>query len=67
MKIITKKGAKKIAKNLAQNIYIIFLKKGIKLKTADILALEFNFCKALGGKKNGRTHKNSKRNNGRCA
>lgn len=54
MKIITKKGAKKISKNLAQNIYIIFLKKGIKLKTADILALEFNFYKALGGKKNER-------------
>lgn len=52
MKIITKKGAKKIAQNLTKNIKVIFKLKGITLKEKDLLKIENDFLKAFGGLKN---------------
>lgn len=54
MKIITKKGALKISKDLAKNIALTFKAKGITLKQKDLIHIENNFLKALGGKKNER-------------
>lgn len=54
MKIITKKGALKISKDLSKHIALIFKEKGITLKQKDLIHIENNFLKALGGKKNER-------------
>lgn len=52
MKIITKKGAKKTAQELTKIIKAIFRSKGITLKEKELIKIENDFYKTLGGKKN---------------
>lgn len=51
MKIITRKGAKKISHDLANIIKNAFKSKGINLKENEILKIENDFFKKLGGKR----------------
>lgn len=50
MKIITKRGAKKIAHDMTIIIKNSFKSKGINLKEKEIIKIENDFLKTLGGR-----------------
>lgn len=51
MKIITKRGAKKIAHDLSVIIKNAFKSKGINLKEKELIKIENDFFLKLGGKR----------------
>lgn len=54
MKIITKRGAKKIAHDITITIKNAFRNKGVNLKEKELIKIENDFLKTLGGKTNER-------------